>query len=279
MTRGKKTCKILKEIRQQIADRNDIEYITSECHFQGECKGTCPKCEAELQYLENELSKRRQLGKAVAVAGISLGIASTFSACNAPQQQTDTPTSEQKIAAEMTNIDTTSLDTIPAIAPSKKGTLIEVPMMGKSRLVEDFDTIIHLEKINVIGQRPLFEMGYTGMIIETDTVMEEPVFRFEEVDILPIYLGGDKARLKFLAKKIKYPKEVKKNKIEGDVVIGFVVEKDGSLTDFSIVRSVHPLLDNEALRVVKLMPNWIPGKQRGVAVRVQYQVPISFTLD
>ena len=57
MTRGKQTCKILKEIRQQIADRNDIEYITSECHFQGECKGTCPKCEAELQYLENELSK------------------------------------------------------------------------------------------------------------------------------------------------------------------------------------------------------------------------------
>ena len=81
MTLGKKTCKILKEIRQQIADRNDIEYITSECHFQGECKGTCPKCEAELQYLENELSKRRQLGKAVAVAGISLGLLGTFPSC------------------------------------------------------------------------------------------------------------------------------------------------------------------------------------------------------
>ena len=81
MTRGKKTCKILKEIRQQIAERNDIEYITSECHFQGECKGTCPKCEAELQYLENELSKRRQLGKAVAVAGISLGLLGTFPNC------------------------------------------------------------------------------------------------------------------------------------------------------------------------------------------------------
>ena len=82
MTRGKKTCKILKEIRRQIAEKNEIEYITAECHFQGECRGTCPKCEAELQYLENELFKRRQLGKAVAVAGISLGIASTFSACN-----------------------------------------------------------------------------------------------------------------------------------------------------------------------------------------------------
>ena len=89
MTHGKRTCKILKEIRQQIADKNDIEYVTSECHFQGECQGTCPKCEAEVQFLENELSKRRQLGKAVAVAGIatvSLGMAmTTLSSCNQPE--------------------------------------------------------------------------------------------------------------------------------------------------------------------------------------------------
>jgi len=86
MTYGKRTCKILKEIRQQIAEKNDIEYVTSECHFRGECEGTCPKCEEELQYLENELNKRRQLGKAVAVAGIALGIAATFPDCKTPQQ-------------------------------------------------------------------------------------------------------------------------------------------------------------------------------------------------
>jgi hypothetical protein len=78
MNRGKQTCKILKEIRQQIAEKNDIEFITSECHFQGECQGTCPKCESELTYLENQLQKRRQLGKAATIAGISLGIAGTF---------------------------------------------------------------------------------------------------------------------------------------------------------------------------------------------------------
>jgi TonB family protein len=80
MNRGKQTCRILKEIRQQIADQNDIAYITSECHFQGECKGTCPKCEEELRYLETELQKRRQLGKAATIVGISLGIAGTFAA-------------------------------------------------------------------------------------------------------------------------------------------------------------------------------------------------------
>ena len=90
MTYGKRTCKILKEIRQQIAEKNDIEYVTSECHFRGECEGTCPKCEEELQYLENELNKRRQLGKAVAVAGIALGIVGTSLDCNA-QQQTSMP--------------------------------------------------------------------------------------------------------------------------------------------------------------------------------------------
>jgi len=105
MTRGKRTCKILKEIRQQIADKNDIEYVTSECHFQGECQGTCPKCESELQYIEKELYKRKQLGKVATVAGISLGLASTFSACNIPQKQPNTPISEQEIVQEMPEIE------------------------------------------------------------------------------------------------------------------------------------------------------------------------------
>jgi hypothetical protein len=78
MNRGKQTCKILKEIRQQIAEKNDIEFITSECHFQGECQGTCPKCENELAYLENQLKKRSQLGKAATIVGVSLGLAGTF---------------------------------------------------------------------------------------------------------------------------------------------------------------------------------------------------------
>jgi hypothetical protein len=81
MTHGRKVCNTLKEIRQQIAEKNDIDYVTSECHFEDECEGTCPKCESEVKYLEKELNKRIKLGKAVAVAGISLGIASIFPAC------------------------------------------------------------------------------------------------------------------------------------------------------------------------------------------------------
>ena len=72
--RGKNKCKILKEIRQKIADENDIPYVTRECSYQGECSGTCPKCEAELRYLERELEKRRAMGKAVAVAAIAASL-------------------------------------------------------------------------------------------------------------------------------------------------------------------------------------------------------------
>ena len=78
---GKEKCKALKEIRKQIAENNDIKYVVDECKHKGDCKGTCPKCEAEVRYLEKELEKRRALGKKVAIAGVSLGIAATFGAC------------------------------------------------------------------------------------------------------------------------------------------------------------------------------------------------------
>ena len=76
MPRGKQTCKILKEIRLQIAKANDIELVTSECRYKGNCLGTCPKCEAEVRYLEQQLHARRRAGKAVTLAGISMGVLS-----------------------------------------------------------------------------------------------------------------------------------------------------------------------------------------------------------
>jgi|GEM_PF-3215644 len=89
MRRGKETCRILKEIRRQIADANDIEYITSECRFQGDCLGTCPKCEAEVQYLEQQLSSRHAAGKAIALAGISAGLIMTSCSSNSINSNSD----------------------------------------------------------------------------------------------------------------------------------------------------------------------------------------------
>jgi polyferredoxin len=144
MTRCKKTCKILKEIRQQIAEKNDIEYITSECHFQGECQGTCPKCEAELKYLENELQKRRQLGKTAAVAGISLGIAGSFSACNTPQKQMDTAVAEQEIITDSVRLDT--IPNNPKLKPYDLMVLGDIVSVDLFDTIDVIDTIVPIEE-------------------------------------------------------------------------------------------------------------------------------------
>lgn len=82
---GKSKCKILKDIRRQIAKENDIDLVISECKYQGDCTGTCPKCEAEVRYLEQELRKRQQAGKAIAVAGIAAALVVSSAGC-APSQ-------------------------------------------------------------------------------------------------------------------------------------------------------------------------------------------------
>ena len=79
---GKSKCKVLKDIRKKIAEANDIAYITSECKYQGDCSGTCPKCEAEVRYLEEELTKRKNLGKIVAVAGIAATLVVASAGCD-----------------------------------------------------------------------------------------------------------------------------------------------------------------------------------------------------
>lgn len=81
---GRAKCKILKEIRQKIADENDIPYVTRECTYQGDCSGTCPKCESELRYLERELENRQRLGKAVAVTALCTGLTANVTACSSP---------------------------------------------------------------------------------------------------------------------------------------------------------------------------------------------------
>ena len=101
---------------------------------------------------------------------------------------------------------------------------------------------------------------------------------FDVVEEMPVYPGGMPAMMDFFYKNMKYPKEAFDAKQEGRVIAQFVVEKDGSITDAHIVKSVSPALDAEALRIVNAMPNWTPGRQNGKPVRVKYTVPISFKL-
>ena len=102
---------------------------------------------------------------------------------------------------------------------------------------------------------------------------------FDVVEEMPSFPGGQGALMSYLASNIKYPVVVQENGVQGRVIVSFVVERDGSISDVRVARSVDPSLDREAQRVVKSMPRWKPGKQNGSAVRVKYTVPVVFRLQ
>ena len=204
MARGKSICSVLKTIRKQVADANGIEYEPRECHHQGDCRGTCPACEAEVRYIQQQLDIRRQLGKAVAVVGISAGLAALNSCA----------------------FDNESL-VIPATSVENSA-----PQMLLGDVVED----------------------------------------------MPEFPGGSQKLLEYLKENTHYPEIAEKNGVQGRVVVTFVVEKDSSITEAKIVKSVDQSLDEEAFRVVKSMPKWKPGMCNGEPTRVKYNVPITFRL-
>ena len=102
---------------------------------------------------------------------------------------------------------------------------------------------------------------------------------FDVVEEMPSFPGGQGALMSYLASNIKYPVVAQENGVQGRVIVSFVVERDGSISDVRVARSVDPSLDREAQRVVKSMPRWSPGKQNGSTVRVKYTVPVVFRLQ
>ena len=116
-------------------------------------------------------------------------------------------------------------------------------------------------------------------VIADEKPKEEETKVFDVVEQMPQFPGGQGALFEYLSKQIKYPVIAEENGVQGRVIVTFVVERDGSITDVKVVKSVDPSLDKEAQRVVKGMPRWIPGKQNGSAVRVKYTVPVTFRLQ
>ena len=116
-------------------------------------------------------------------------------------------------------------------------------------------------------------------VIADEKPKEEETKVFDVVEQMPEFPGGQAALLKWIGDNIKYPAIAEENGIQGRVVCTFVVERDGSVTDVQVARSIDPSLDKEAIRVLKKMPKWIPGRQNGSPVRVKYTVPVTFRLQ
>ena len=189
------------------------------------------------------------------------------------------------------------------VEPEKKEVVKEVkssikftaPVIKKDNEVkpeEEMKTQAELMQTNTaIGALDVKGNSDNGEILKvTQRVADEPVKPaeekpevenkvFEVVEQMPSFPGGPSALMKYLSENIKYPVVAQENGVQGRVVVSFVVERDGSITDVKVARSVDPSLDREAMRVVRSMPHWNPGKQNGSAVRVKYNVPVSFRLQ
>lgn len=112
-----------------------------------------------------------------------------------------------------------------------------------------------------------------------DSTVSDKEKVYQVVEQQPSFPGGREELFKYLAYNVKYPIDAAKNKIEGRVLVTFVVEHDGSISNVNVANSVYPSLDKESIRVVSGMPKWIPGKANGKTIRVKYTIPITFRLN
>ena len=290
--KGKATCKILKDIRRQIAEANDIELVIKECTYQGDCSGTCPRCEAEVAYLEKELARREAIGKAVRLTGLA---AASFAAAACSMKKPAQPAPEEQpeiLEGDVAYTDSTECEFAQPnpddewLAGGKRLEPEDLqpadkPTAGKPAPKEEDFTEVEMQ-IDGLGLEPdSLMMRTAGVVYRPELEVEggeDDVFTV--VEIMPEFPGGQKALIKYLAENVRYPQCYDTGEPVGRVIVQFVVEKDGRITNAEVVRALDKgACDQEALRVINSMPNWNPGKQRGKPVSVRYTVPVNFKLQ
>jgi len=154
---------------------------------------------------------------------------------------------------------------------------VEMPKQTTQlEIVEDDVEVEDIEINAEVDQTEVIEEYVPVEVVEED-VQEQEIFQI--VEEMPSYPGGDQKLMEFVAKNIKYPQIARETGIQGRVFVGFVVEPDGSVSNVKVLRGIGGGCDEEAMRVVKSMPKWKPGKQRGKAVRVSYMLPVNFKLQ
>ena len=271
MAKGKQTCKILKEIRKQIAEENNIDLVVSECTYHSDCLGTCPKCEEEVRYLERELEKRQRLGKAAVFAGMTLGTALTAASCGY---------SAQPLAGK--SADTTQCTQIPdeplagdvvAVNPERRDpdTIIGEPLMGIVPLYQQifsFDSeyylkhmkekfvISEMEELTIISGNVEYEhIGGKGKPCDNlDELVENA-----EVFKAPYYFGGEKKFREALA--VAWMGIPNIDKYVGDIEVAFTVGKSGQVSEVEIVKGLDEILD-AAVSSDFLKMTWEPAEYK-----------------
>lgn len=250
---GKDVCHYLKEVRRKIAEENDIPFEITECSFKGECSGTCPKCESEVRYLEQQLSVRKSLAKKAAVVGIAVGL----SFAGSPH-----------VAAQTDSLYT---DPMGYVAPQfgKDAPGCTEGLFGATVWV----TQPHLRSQSL--QTSDVARPFRGSL----TTLDYGNYDKSEIQSAPPkFVGGETALRQFVETNLQYPEEAQKMEIEGDVKLKVRLAKSGVVKSVKVIQRVHPLLDAEAARVALLMPNWEPAYFDNRPISTQLELTIEFRL-
>lgn len=154
---------------------------------------------------------------------------------------------------------------------------VEMPKQTTQLEIVEDDVEVEDIEINADVQQNEVIEEYVAPEIEEEEVVEQEIFQI--VEEMPSFPGGEQKLMEYVHKNVKYPQIARESGIKGRVFVSFVVEPDGSVSNVKVLRGIGGGCDEEAMRVVKSMPKWKPGKQRGKAVRVSYMLPINFQLQ
>ena len=252
MAKGKQTCKILKEIRKQIAVENDIEFVTSECTYKGDCKGTCPKCEAEVRYLERELEKRQRMGKAAVVAGLSVGLLGTSQVALAQQPDTIPPRNNDTITILEGYV-------VPMITQPEPELMGKMP--GSYHIhFEPMDIEAHPEVMDLFSYPDMKNLSIVGFDLDYpydaigDTAVSDP-FNNTNKFYAPCYVYGESSMLEFISQNLG---ENADGCACGDMEVAFTVEPNGRLSHVDIIKGINSRLDAQVAALFKFM-EWKPA--------------------
>lgn len=274
MTRGKQTCRILKEIRRRIAEANDIEYVTSECRYKGECKGTCPRCEAEVRYLEQQLALRRIAGKAVILAGIT-----ALSACSGGGGGANSVGAKTEVEAAVDTVvpgtaacaDTivSAVDSVPETMPVDVTDLVVV---GDVDIDDEPETEAAVTSEVISGNSELNKLMVGEIVDQPEPV--DKIWDISMVEIKPDY----EFIYRYIKDNTRYPEAALADSVEGRVVVKVIVDSAGYITSPEIVRPRHPLLDAEALDIVRGISRVRPAQVGDSNVACRFTIPITFKM-
>lgn len=239
--KGKSICQYLKSVRRTVAEANDIDLEIPECTFEGECNGTCPRCEEEVRLLERSLKARRMMAQKVAVAGVAAGLSIIGGTAAA---QSITPADS-----------VTTLDGIEVIYTRP--------------LIELDGTVTYAPRHPVVMKRKNRNKTWYTRDGRVESKCEAAHF--------PGEWGWGWKCDEYIDKNMTYPEDWgPKGCAYGVVVVRFLVNADGHISRVRVVKRLHPLLDKEAKRLVASMPAWEPTKVKGKKVARYYEISINF---